>query len=339
MSHIFDALLKSEGGPNGKPDGSPASVTDILKQAERRAAAQWKPGAAPRSTSGTPTGDAVGVAAPGLATSLHAEEVFPPAAEQWRRPAATLILEEHPEPAPAGFKTIDPLLPANCKLVCYLDKGSAPAEAFRLLAVRLRHIRRDRQLNKLLITSTVAQEGKSLTSANLACSLSDGWSQKVLLVEGDIRRPSLTQLFGLSAEPGLCEFLQGHIDGERCIYHLAGPNFWLLPAGKLPGNPLDLIQSPKLPELLEHMKTLFDWVIIDSPPVLPMADTSILARMADGILLVSRRGVSEKKHLQRGLDALEKSKLLGCVINSSRKPQHDYYYYGAQGTDSKVASD
>lgn len=336
MSHIFDALLKSEGGPAGKPDGSPASVTDVLKQAERRAAAQWKPRTAARS--GTPNGDAVTAAAHAAPISLGSEEPFPPVPEQWGRATATLIVEEHPEPTRAGFKTIDPLLPADCKLVSYADKGSAPAEAFRLLAVRLRHIRRDRPLNKLLITSTVAQEGKSLTSANLACSLSDGWSQKVLLVEGDIRRPSLTQLFGLSAEPGLCEFLQGHARGEECIYHLAGPNFWLLPAGKLPGNPLDLIQSPKLPDLLEHLKTLFDWVIIDSPPVLPLADTSILARMADGILLVTRRGVSEKKHLQRGLDALEKSKLLGTVINSSRKPQHDYYYYGTQGGEYSAGS-
>lgn len=333
MSHIFDALLKSENEHSAGNGAGLASITEVLKQAEQRAAAQLKPAPDQHAANGKPSAppalpveDAIRVAASASVTvpaaALRpAERVVTPA-----RVASAMLTEART----IDSQTIDPLLPPAARLVAYTDNGSPGAEAFRLLAVRLRHIRRDRQLKKLLITSTVPQEGKSLTSANLACVLSAGGAQKVLLLEGDIRRPSLTELFQLSDRPGLCDWLRGRSTIENCIYRVAGPEFWILPCGRVQGNPVELIQSARISDLLEDSRTLFDWIIIDSPPVLPLADTSILAKMADGILLVTRRGVTEKKHLERGLEALEKGKLLGTVINSSLKPRHDYYYYGAR---------
>jgi capsular exopolysaccharide synthesis family protein len=165
-----------------------------------------------------------------------------------------------------------------------------------------------------------------MVSANLACSLA-GSSEKVLLLEGDVRRPSLRELFQLSHRPGLCEYLQDLNTLEECIYQISDLGFCLLPAGRCTGNPLELLQSGRLSQKLEHLSRWFDWIIIDSPPALPLADTSILSRLSDGILLVTRRGATEKRQLERVLESVEKSKLLGAVINSSRKPQHDYYYY------------
>ncbi|HLJ78644.1 MAG TPA: polysaccharide biosynthesis tyrosine autokinase [Acidobacteriaceae bacterium] len=328
MSNIFDALLKSETEHPGSNGTGPANITEVLKRVERRASAQWKPKFAEQAANEKPNGHVV----PGPAEEVHAARIATTLAssrvpEERSQTTAQVGVAVLDETLNSEFETIEPTLPASARLVAYMDKGSPGAEAFRLLAVRLRHIRKDRQLKKLLITSTVPQEGKSLTSANLACTLAAGGKQNVLLLEGDIRRPSLTELFHLSDRPGVCDWLQDKNRIEQCIYRVAGPEFCIMPCGRAAANPLDLIQSGKMAELLEQTQAMFDWVIIDSPPVLPLADTSILAKLADGVLLVARRGVTEKRHLERGLQALEKFKLLGAVMNSSRKSRHDDYYY------------
>jgi len=110
------------------------------------------------------------------------------------------------------------------------------------------------------------------------------------------------------------------------IYRLESLGLWVMPAGNAPENPLELMQSGKLPPLMEQLTAWFDWIVIDSPPVLPLGDTSLWARLADGILLVTRPGVTEKHQLQRGLDALEKSKLLGALVNDSTNAAHSDYY-------------
>jgi Mrp family chromosome partitioning ATPase len=103
-------------------------------------------------------------------------------------------------------------------------------------------------------------------------------------------------------------------------------------------NPLELLESKKLPDLMEQLTAIFDWIIIDSPPVLPIADTSVWSRLADGILLVTRQGVTEKRHLQRGLEALDQEKLIGALLNSSRRTSdNDYYAYRPRETESSNA--
>ncbi len=110
------------------------------------------------------------------------------------------------------------------------------------------------------------------------------------------------------------------------IYHLDGAGFWFLPAGHPAENPLELMQSGRLSALIEQLTAAFDWIIIDSPPVLPLADTSLWARLVDGVLLVAREGVTRKRQLKRGLEALDQSKLLGMVLNSSTNSDHENYY-------------
>ncbi len=109
---------------------------------------------------------------------------------------------------------------------------------------------------------------------------------------------------------------------------------WLLPSGTIKGNALEILQSNKLPVLMDQLVALFDWVVIDSPPILPLADTSVWARLADGILLVARPGVTKKRLLQKGLEAIDKNKLVGALLNSYKSVEEgSYYYYGtASGT-------
>lgn len=314
MSNIFDALLRSEGDQGENARGDAGGITDVLQRAERRAASKWKE--RPHAKR-----DDVPVAL--------AREQLPLDRIRESKPVSVELVQDT-LPAFERFRKISPVLPADNRIVGHLNAGDPATEAFRLMAVRLRHIRRERQLKRLLITSSLPEEGKSIISANLACSIAAS-DEKILLVEGDVRRPSLRELFQLSHKPGLCEYLQDLNQVEDCIYRLDELGFCLLPAGRCTGNPLELLQSPQLAEKLEQLSCLFDWIIIDSPPALPLADTSILSRLCDGILLVTRRGTTQKQHLERVLESLERSKLLGAVINASRKPGHDYYdYYGVR---------
>jgi capsular exopolysaccharide synthesis family protein len=224
------------------------------------------------------------------------------------------------------FPTVPVSLAPTSRLVSLTDKDSLGAEQFRFLGVRLRQLQQTRPLKKLLITSTLPEEGKSLVSANLAATLARRRQQKVLLLEGDLRRPVQTQLFGGAKLAGLSEWLQAGLHTVNNVYFLDGPGFWLMPAGRPPENPLELMQSGKLSELLDRLGAWFDWVVIDSPPILPLADTSVWSRVADGILMVVREGKSEKRQLQRGLDVIEPSRLLGVVINSCSNSAHQDYY-------------
>jgi capsular exopolysaccharide synthesis family protein len=231
--------------------------------------------------------------------------------------------------ASSDFLEHCPVLPVSIteqsRLVAVEKEGSLGAEKFRFLAVRLRHLRQTRPLKKILITSTIPQEGKSTVAANLACTLARRKQHKTLLLEGDLRRPTVSEKFGLDKVPGLCEWLSGETE-SRNIYRLESLGLWILPAGAAPQNPLELMQSGKLSQLMDQLQGWFDWIIIDSPPVLPLADTSIWSRLSDGILLVTRRGTTDKQQLERGLEALEKSKLLGALVNSSENAAHSDYY-------------
>ena len=223
------------------------------------------------------------------------------------------------------FPTLPVSILPESRLIAAGPEDSLASEKFRFLAVSLRQLRQNRTLNKVLVTSTIPEEGKSTVAANLACTLARRKQHKTLLLEGDLRRPTLTQRFGLGQVPGLCEWLSGSTE-TRNIYRLDTLGLWVLPAGRAPENPLELMQSGKLAPLMDQLTSWFDWVVIDSPPVLPLADTSIWARFADGILLVTRNGVTEKKQLQRGLEAVDRSKLLGAIVNGSTDTAHDNYY-------------
>ena len=175
-----------------------------------------------------------------------------------------------------------------------------------------------------------------MVAANLACTLARRHQQKTLLLEGDLRRPALSEMFGLGKLPGLCDWLQGEPSPMRSIYRLEGPGLWFLPAGSSPKNALELMQSSRLATLMDQLAGWFDWIVIDSPPVLPLADTSIWMRQADGGLMVTRQGATKKKELQRGLKPIQQSKLIGALLNSSREAASSDYY--ARYVPSAVAA-
>jgi capsular exopolysaccharide synthesis family protein len=234
----------------------------------------------------------------------------------------------------SDFPSLEVQVASDSHLVFFNAPDSLAAEKFRFLGVKLRQIRQTRPLKKVLVTSVIPEEGKSLVSANLAGVLARR-KEKVLLIEGDLRRPTLAQQFGLGRLAGLAEWLQSGQQKVSNIYHFGGPGFWLMPAGNPPGNPLELMQSGRLSILMTQLTNLFDWVVIDSPPILPLADTTVWGRFTEGTLLVAREGTTQKGALQRGLEALKKSDLLGVVLNGCTDRNHKNYYQRYAPPDSK----
>ena len=335
MSHIFDALQKSALEQAEIEIPSAAAAAELLEAAERRTAAAR----AKTAVLDEPMSEGEATVLSVLKSAVEPAPVIPI--------ASRLVASEAPV-KPVGFdpfsqdqfrqdqfrqdqfsqfQNLNVLVPPQSRVVCVTDKESLAAEKFRFLAVRLRQMQQNRPLKKVLVTSTIPQEGKSMTAANLACALARRTNQKTLLVDGDLRRPSVARLFGLGKISGISEWLQGEGGPISSIYHLEDAGLWVLPAGNIPRNPLELLQSGKLAALMEQLTSWFDWIVIDTPPVLPLADTSIWMRMSDGVMLVARQGTTERDQLKRGIEAIEPSKLLGALLNGSTNTKKSDYYY------------
>src|SRR5271155_2765680 len=349
MSNIFDALQRAESESSGTESPRFSLATELLQAAERKmreavaghsqdqvessspiSAAELLQAAEQKMREADAAQPQARVESPG---PTSATELLPAPEQKMRgvanQPARVELIE--PTPAPSSFEDLErcPVLqvsiPQDSRLVAVGKEESLGAEKFRFLAVRLRQLRQTRPLKKILITSSIPQEGKSTVAANLACTLARRKQQKTLLLEGDLRRPTLAARFGLGRTPGLCEWLSGQTKSIN-LYSLESLGLWVLPAGAAPQNALELMQAGKLSPLMNQLEAWFDWIVIDSPPVLPLADASIWSRLADGILLVTRNGTTEKRQLKRGIEAIEKSKLLGALVNSSANAAHTDYY-------------
>jgi capsular exopolysaccharide synthesis family protein len=202
------------------------------------------------------------------------------------------------------------------QVVCALGAGQEPLrEQFRLLRTRLEDLRRARPLKNILITSSLPGEGKSFVALNLAVTASQRGRNKVLLLEADLRQPSCCTALGLSPPPGLTECCGSAEPAAGFVYRISGLDLFLLPAGQQPRAETELLSSRRASQILAETSRVFDWVLIDSPPLLPVADSVALSRWCDGILLVVRRQRALKSALREVLERIEPAKLLGLVLN------------------------
>jgi capsular exopolysaccharide synthesis family protein len=216
----------------------------------------------------------------------------------------------------------------NPLLVAGLAPKSLAAEQYRALRTRLAFAEGAGALRTVLITSPQKGEGKSVTSANLALTMAQELQRRVVLVEGDLRKPSLQHLFGLPAGPGLADYLSGAAELKDIMKFLPEHNLTVIPAGSTPMNPAELLGSTAMRRMLDHLRTRFDRVILDTPPVLPLADVAILAPLVDGALMVVRAGYTPKPAIENALRSFDASRLLGIVLNESGM-EEDYKYESA----------
>jgi len=224
--------------------------------------------------------------------------------------------------------------PPTSRLVAWNDPNSLGAEKFRALAVRLDDMRRQHDLKSLQVTSSVINEGKSFVAANLAVTLAKYSGSKTLLIEGDLHRPTLASMFGLKDLQGLSDWWTSrNQELTRYMLRFTGAGLWFLPAGKACDRPSEILRSGQLAKVFAELAGQFDWIVVDSTPMLPVIDANLWSRLVDGTLLVVREGVAPLKALKKGLQSLDHPKLIGVVVNeASDFDQIDYdgQYYGAR---------
>jgi protein-tyrosine kinase len=213
------------------------------------------------------------------------------------------------------------------------DEGARGTEEFRTLRSRLYHNREKMPLKKLLITSALPKEGKSFTASNLAQVMVRQHGRRALLIDADLRAPRLHMMLGTTSDPGLSDYLLGTSDEFSIMQRGPLENLFFIPSGTGAENPAELIGNGRLKLLLQRVEPLFDWIIIDSPPAVPVSDASVLSKVCDGVLMVVRSNATPSDVARKACQQFPDQALVGVVLNGTREdaiPYARYYYESYQ---------
>jgi non-specific protein-tyrosine kinase len=220
---------------------------------------------------------------------------------------------------------------------------SAVAEEFRLLRVNLEFAGIDKELKKVFVTSSDPSEGKSSVASNLAAVIAQG-GKKVVLVDTDFRKPSINEYFAISNERGLSDVFRENLDIWQIVQQYQDSNLWIIPTGITPPNPIDLLSSNKMTQILEELGKFYDMVVIDGPPVI-LPDALVLSLKVDGVLMVVTHSATRRDHAIARLKQLQqaRARVLGVIINKVPHKQTSYYhrgyYYHDSGKEGAVDSE
>jgi protein-tyrosine kinase len=231
----------------------------------------------------------------------------------------------------AALLLTTPLPVSNPLLVVPGSKNNPAAEEYRKLkSLVLRMTKREKFLNTLVVTSAGSNEGKTLTSLNLAIVLAQEYDHSVLLVDADLRRPSVHRYLGIHPEVGLAQCLQENVPVSRVLVKTGIGRLVVLPAGGAVVDPVELLSSFRMKDIVRELKNRYPdrYIIFDTPPAAPFADAQVLGQVVDGVLFVVREGVARTNNLREGLASLKDANLLGVVYNdASFSPGSGRYYY------------
>ena len=204
-------------------------------------------------------------------------------------------------------------------LITLTDPRSPAAEAYRTLRTNLTFAALDKPLETLLVTSAAPGEGKSSIIANLAITLAQG-ERRVILVDADLRRPGLHEIFGVANDRGLTTMIveKTALD-DPPLLEVGVDNLWLMPSGPLPPNPADLLGSRRMEEAIARLKARADVILFDAPPIVAVTDATVLGTKVDGVLLVVRAGRTRREHIQQARELLERVhvRILGAVLSNA----------------------
>jgi receptor protein-tyrosine kinase len=277
------------------------------------------------------------------ASPAPAEPAAPPAPAEAvvRSPAAVLIddlqsantlldnIEEIPyNPEPESL-IVDPTRP-----------NDAPMEEFRSLRTRLNHMQTLQPIHTVVVTSPSPAEGKSFAATNLAIAQAQLAGNRTLLCDFDFRRPTLHESFQIGRSPGLTDYLLGKVQLHEIIKKIAGLNLYVIPAGEAVINPLELLNLPEVKRLIDHLPAVFNWIIMDTPPLLFAADANLVSTLSHGTILVVRIGTTTIDSVTRAMQSLCQNNVLGVVANGARRGElyskYAYYhsYYAVQDENS-----
>jgi protein-tyrosine kinase len=238
------------------------------------------------------------------------------------------VKEAETKPTPSASLKISP----SARLVSFTNPKSLGAEKFRALATRLGHIRSQRELKSLMVTSAGIGEGKSLVAANLAVTLATYTKAKVLLIDGDLHRPSIGSMFGAGNVKGLAEWWADRTQPiEQYLYQLNDMSLWFLSAGAAGDVSSELLQSENFASAMAAFQSQYDWIVVDATPMSPIVDANLWTRLVDGTLLVVRERVALVHALKKGLESLDTPKLIGIVLNDASERADEYNKYSYYG--------
>jgi protein-tyrosine kinase len=247
-----------------------------------------------------------------------------------RHATDTLELEDLRKGCSSPKWSLDPAV----NIFSSLGLNAVGAEQFRSLRSRLCQLRASQPLRTILITSALAGEGKTFVTFNLAQAIVQQRDQRVLIIDADLRSSRLHRLLGAPHTPGLSEYLEGKADEIAVMQSSQDGNLYLVPGGAQVANPSELLANGRLKRLIDCMAPLFDWVIVDSPPCLPVTDANVAADCCDALLLVVKAYSTPAEIAQRAKEELRGKNVLGVVFNSVSEKlltYGSYYSYAGNG--------
>jgi capsular exopolysaccharide synthesis family protein len=244
-----------------------------------------------------------------------------PAPDDVKPPAdRSLGLFQGFNPASVGRLVVTPSVPVSA------------VEQYRKLAAALHHAQIEKGIKVVMVTSAAPGEGKTLTTTNLALTLSGSYHRNVLLIDGDLRRPAVHQVFQLPNVVGLNDGLKSETEQKLSLIQIS-EHLTVLPAGRPDSDPMSGLTSDRMRRVIREAAARFDWVLVDTPPVGFLSDANLLAGMVDGAIFVVRAGKSPYRLIQRALDAVGRNRIIGVVLNAVKQSDDvvGYGYYGYYG--------
>ena len=217
-------------------------------------------------------------------------------------------------------------------IISYNDPKSVISEQYRAIRTNIEYSNVDQNTKTILVTSSDKNEGKTTTVSNLAVSFAN-LNKKVLIIDCDLRNPSIHKMFKLNNIYGLTDILAKDRAVDKCIQKTELENLYVLTAGAIPPNPAEILSSEKMKNLIEDLKNIYDYIFIDTPPIGLVTDAGVLSSFIDGVVLVVKSESVEKKYLEetkKKLDAVD-ARILGAILNSYKSEQKDYNYYSYYG--------
>jgi protein-tyrosine kinase len=261
-------------------------------------------------------------------------------------PAAPFIQTGPPRMAPFALEgllervKVIPFVPSQeALLIDPRHPHEAPTEEFRTLRTRLNHMQTLQPIHTAVVTSPSPAEGKSFAAVNLALSQAQLANNPTLLCDFDFRRPIVHNLMQTDRAPGITDYLQGKIEMHEAIRRMEGTNLYIMPAGEAVINPLELLNLNEVKRMLDDLPKLFNWVILDSPPLLFAADANLLSTLSHGTILVVRIGATTIDSITRAMQSLCQNNVLGIVVNAARRGElyskYTYYHSYYQKDEAK----
>jgi capsular exopolysaccharide synthesis family protein len=248
--------------------------------------------------------------------------------------------ETAPNPFPSDLlslvETVPFQLAPEALIIDPLQPHSAPIEEFRSLRTRLNHMQSRQPLRTLVMTSASPAEGKSFAAINLALAQAQLDGNRTLLCDFDFRRPVLHKLFAMDRSPGITDYLLGRVPLHAAMRRIGDTSLYVLPAGEAVINPLELLNLKEVKQTLDWLPAIFNWVILDSPPLLFAADANLLATLCNGTILVVRIGATTSDSIARARQSLCRDNVIGIVVNGARRSElySKYTYYHSYDSPS-----